>query len=97
MYRGGIATEKELKLIHSYLQEKNKDLPSCICYFLSFTSDKKMALQSLENNKNNLKEKENLVFYEIDKGSPKDDEKDASNVNLKGISYFEKDKVLFFP
>ena len=100
LYRGGIATEKELKLIHSYLQEKNKDLPNCICYskvFLSFTTDKKMALQSLENNKNNLKEKENLVFYEIDKGSPKDDEKDASNVNLKGISYFDKDEVLFFP
>jgi len=94
LYRGRIATEEELKLIHSYLQEKNKDLPSCICYFLSFTSDKKMALQSLENNKNNLKEKENLVFYEIDKGTT---EKDASNVNLKGISYFEKDKVLFFP
>ena len=97
MYRGRIATEEEIKLIHSYLQEKNKDLPSCICYskvFLSFTSDKKMALQSLENNKNNLKEKENLVFYEIDKGTT---DKDASNVNLKGISYFEKDKVLFFP
>ena len=43
LYRGRIATEEELKLIHSYLQEKNKDLPSCICYskvFLSFTTDK---------------------------------------------------------
>ncbi len=54
-----------------------------------------MALQSLENNKNNLKEKENLVFYEIDKGSTID-EKDTSNVNLKGISS-DKDEVLFFP
>ena len=99
LYRGGITTEEELSLIHSYLQEKNKDLPSCICYskvFLSFTTDKKMALQSLENNKNNLKEKENLVFYEIDKGTSID-EKDASNVNLKGISYFDKDEILFFP
>ena len=50
----------------------------------------------MENNKNNLKEKENLVFYEIDKRTTID-EKDASNVNLKGISYFDKDEVLFFP
>ena len=98
LYRAGISTEQELKLMNSYLQEKNKDLPSCICYskvYLRFTTDQKMALQSMENKKKNLKEKEILVFYEIDKGSTID-EKDASNVDLKDISS-DKDEVLFFP
>ena len=97
LYRAGISTEQELKLMNSYLQEKNKDLPSCICYskvYLRFTTDQKMALQSMENKKKNLKEKEILVFYEIDKGSTID-EKDASNVDLKGIS-FDKDEILLF-
>ena len=100
-YRGGIMNKREIDNIKKYLKNKKDDLPGCTCYskvFMTFTLDKKIGLELMKLNKNELKKDESLVLFEIEKGDNKFDGKNATNANIQDISYYtERKEVLFFP
>ena len=100
LYRGGIISKEELNKIKNFKNNLN-DLPNIICYtktFITFSLDEKIAFEFLNNNKNNVKFNEELVFFEIDKEDNIIYSDNITNTNIQNISLFpEKKEILFFP
>jgi hypothetical protein len=100
LYRGGIITKDELKKIKSFKKRKD-DFHGYTCYtkiFISFTTEKDIALDFINQNKNNLKFNEKLVLFEIEEGNEKMDGVTATNTNIEEYSINPENKeILFFP
>ena len=89
-----------LKKIKSFKKRKD-DFHGYTCYtkiFISFTTEKDIALDFINQNKNNLKKKEELVLFEIEEGNEKIDGVAATNTNIEEYSLNPENKeILFFP
>ncbi len=100
LYRGGIITKNELKKIKSFKKRKD-DFHGYTCYtkiFISFTTEKDIALDFINQNKDKLKFNEKLVLFEIEEGNEKMDKESATNTNIEEYSLNPENKeILFFP
>ena len=99
LYRGALIHKKEIDNLMNLLKNrKNSDIPFAIIKcksFMSFSLEKKVALYFM--NKNNPTENLIRVLY-ILKAEPLLDIKNATNVDLDGISYFKNEReILLFP
>ena len=99
LYRGALIHKKEIdNLMNTLKNRKNSDIPFAIIKcksFMSFSLEKKVALYFM--NKNNPTENLIRVLY-ILKAEPLLDIKNATNVDLDGISYFKNEReILLFP
>ena len=98
LYRGSKISKKEIEIIKDYLNKKNKDLPGAIVFsksFLSFTKEKSIAENFLNNgNKNKdlykvlyILEKDNNIGYNL-----------STHSDIEKISTYPHEKeVLFLP
>ena len=98
LYRGGKLLNKEIDIIKDYLNKKIEGLPGAIIFsktFLSFTKNKKIAEEYLENEEDDkelikvlfILEKDNKMDYSL-----------STHADIENISVNPKEKeVLFFP
>ena len=99
LYRGALIHKKEIDNLMNLLKNrKNSDIPFAIIKcksFMSFSLEKNVALYFM--NKKNPTENLIRVLY-ILKAEPLLDIKNATNVDLDGISYFKNEReILLFP
>ena len=99
LYRGGLINKKEIQnLINHKNKRKLSDLPNALIYcksFMSFSLDKNVALQFMQNK--NPTEKKIRVLY-ILKAESGLNIKNATHADLSGISYYENEReILLFP
>ena len=97
LYRGANLLNKEIERIKQYLNKKIEDLPSSIVFsraFLSFSKEKKIAENFLNNNNNKnmckvlfILEKDDNIDYNL-----------GTHTDIEKISYFPNEReVLFLP
>ena len=100
LYKGGIISNEEFDQINEFLTNKSPNLPGAYCFskiFLSFSLNRDCAFQLMKQNKDNKKNNEKLVLFEISSGNNMD-AKCISNANICEYSFFpERKEVLFFP
>jgi hypothetical protein len=99
LYRGALINREEVQnLINHLNNRKSSEIPWGLIYcksFMSFSIDKNVALHFMY--KKNPTEKTIRVLY-ILKADPRIDNKNATNADLNGISYFKEEReVLLFP
>ena len=95
LYRGSSITKKELQYIIKSLNQKQKNLPGCICYnksFLSTSISEEVAKEFMKKNENREK-----VLYII-KAEDTLNNDNISNADIQNLSVIEREKeILFFP
>jgi len=100
LYRGSKISKAEMLKIKEYLKNKISNLPGAIVFsksILSFTKDKNIAEQYLNNKDNKNNENESKVLYIIEKDD-KIDYSLSTHCDMENISKYPKEKrVLFFP
>ena len=100
LYKGGKISNEEFEQINIFLKSKSPNLPGAYCFskiFLSFSLNRDCAFQLMKQNKDNKKNNEKLVLFEISSGNNMD-AKCISNANICEYSFFpERKEVLFFP
>ena len=99
LYRGALINEEEIyNLINHKNQRKQYDIPSRLIYcksFMSFSLEKDVALDFMWRKRPT--DKEIRVLYILN-GEPGLDHKNATNVDLNGITCFEDEReILLFP
>ena len=99
LYRGALINKEEIQNLINHLNNRiSSDIPWGLIYgksFMSFSIDKNVALNFMY--KKNPTEKTIRVLY-ILKADPRIDNKNATNADLNGISYFKEEReVLLFP
>jgi len=100
LYRGTRISKNEIIKIKNYLENKIDGLPGAIVYsrsFLSFSMDKKIALQFLNKKKLNKNKNEKIVLMNtiVDKNK---NSLYTGNLKIKEVSYYPNEQeVLFFP
>ena len=96
LYRGGKLLNKEIDIIKDYLNKKIEGLPGAIIFsktFLSFTKNKKIAEEYLENEEDDkelikvlfILEKDNNMDYSL-----------STHADIENISVFPKEKDIIF-
>ena len=96
LYRGTVLSKKEIKNIQTFLKNKQKDLPACVCYnkgFLSCSLEISIGKRFLPPNPPVDTEG---VLIEIDK-SENYDKDNPSNAFVTAYSFYDEAEVLFFP
>ena len=100
LYKGGKISNQEFDQINEFLKYKSPNLPGAYCFskiFLSFSLNRDCAFQLMKKNKDNKKNNEKLVLFQISSGN-NIDSKCATNVDICEYSFFpEREEVLFFP
>ena len=106
LYRGSKLKQYEIDQIYNiFSKEKKENLPNGIVFsksFLSFTKNKLIALEFLENEKNNINDIQNkndwyLVFFEVETDDNLKKEL-SSHADIEQFAlYNEEEEVLFFP
>ena len=98
LYRGCQISFNEIEKIKNYLNNKKINLPAAYVFsksFLSFSKEKRIALNFLNsiNNNNNLEK----VLFILDKDDTID-HNNSSHADIEKISFYPNEKeVLFFP
>ena len=98
LYRGGKLLNKEIDIIKDYLNKKIEGLPGAIIFsktFLSFTKNRKIAEEYLENEEDDKELNKVLFILEKDNNM---DYSLSTHADIENISVYPKEKeVLFFP
>ena len=103
LFRGGLISLQEYNYLKKNMDEKKEEGLPCkiICYckiFLKFSLDEKIALEFLNNKKNNIESGQKLIFFEIEAGDKDLDKMNATNTNFQQYSFYpNKKEILFFP
>ena len=96
LYRGTGISDKEIVKLKDYIKNKKEGLPSAIVFsksFLSFSKERKIAIDFFRNKKDNC----SRVLFIVDKDKDLDYSL-ATHVDIEEISYYQYEKeVLFFP
>ena len=99
LYRGGIISQREYKIIVDYYTKRNPGLPGVIVYsrsFVSFTDDKNIAIKFKEQKKNQIKNDQMFGLFIIENSI--NENFCNSCAYIKDCSFFpDESETLFFP